>query len=124
MLLTRNLFFRNHRISFSSSVATVQQHITKIVKPIAKKYNLTLSSFDPLTNGTTFNGNGYIQLSIFEGALEPAPHTPTSGAVWDLFAGSARHALKDEKHDNVPYVISPFASTGRSRLCIGTVFAV
>lgn len=95
----------------------MQQHITRVVEPIAKKYNLTLSSFEPAANGTAFQGNGYIQLSVFEGALEPAPHTPTYGAVWDLFAGSARHVLKDEKNDNLPYIISPFASTGRFKRC-------
>lgn len=74
---------------------------------------MELRPFKEATNGTEFSGNGYIELSVFGDALEPAPHTPTSGPVWDLFAGTARHVLKDEQQNDVPYIISPFASTGR-----------
>lgn len=86
------------------------------MKPVAKQYNLDLHAFTPVSNSTGFSGNGYIQLSVFGDTLEPAPHTPTNGPVWDVFAGTARHVLKDEKNNDVPYIISPFASTGRPLL--------
>jgi Gly-Xaa carboxypeptidase len=82
------------------------------VKPIAKKYKLGLHAFQPPSNNTRFTGNGYIQLSTFGDALEPAPHTPTSGPVWDLFAGTVRHAMNDAESNHEPYLVSPFASTG------------
>jgi Gly-Xaa carboxypeptidase len=35
----------NHRISLASSVEELQQQITKVLKPVAEKYNLALESF-------------------------------------------------------------------------------
>lgn len=83
--------------------------MAQIVRPLAKKHGLRFDAFG--TNATDL-GSAYVQLSNFDHAIEPAPYSPTEGPVWDLFAGSIRHVLKDAENGNQPYIVSPFASTG------------
>ena len=100
----------NHRISFEHSVADVQKHLTKVIAPVAKQFNLSYHPFDGVKDKL---GERYIVLTVQGLPLEPAPKTPTQGAVWNMLAGSIRHTLKDQKHE-VPYIVSPAASTGNS----------
>lgn len=101
----------NHRIRFGQSVQNVKDHLSKIARPIAKRHNLTLVDFDEAGERT---GNRYLQLEVQGLALEPAPRTPTDGAVWDMFAGSIRHVHRDENNGDQPYVVSPGATTGNT----------
>jgi Gly-Xaa carboxypeptidase len=84
-LLTRTFLIRNHRIAFSSSVNLTQQHIIHTVKPIVKLHNLELSAFE---DEIPKLGSRFLKIELFGLPLEPAPRSPTSGGVWDLFAGS------------------------------------
>jgi Gly-Xaa carboxypeptidase len=93
--------------------------MTHIVAPIAKKHNLQLSAFETSPSSNSGLGDSYVQLAVQGIPLEPAPKTPTSGAVWELFSGSIRAVHKDEKNDNKPYIVSPFASTGNTDTKVG-----
>lgn len=100
----------NHRISFGSSVSAVKKHVEQAIKPVAEAYNLTIDAFgsNPAAKGR------FVELSVFGEEIEPAPTTPTSGPVWDLFAGSVRAVLRDDKNGNRPYTVSPYASSGNT----------
>lgn len=115
----------NHRIAFSQSVEYVQRRLTNLIAPIAQAHGLKFLPFNGTSVQTaaidqdgaidvTGHDNKYIQLEIFGEPIEPAPHSPTSGPIWDLFAGSVRHAMKDDENDGKPYIVSPFASTGNT----------
>lgn len=111
------LLFSNHRIAFAHSVSHVQEHITRVVSPFAKKFDLPLHAFS--SKNESDRGERYLSLDVFGEALEPAPRTPTSGDVWELFSGSVRHVHKDSSSltdggEATPYIVSPFASTGNT----------
>jgi Gly-Xaa carboxypeptidase len=101
----------NHRIAFSHSIADVEKHLTKVIAPVAKRFNMPFYAFE---ESQVKLGERYVTVSVQGTALEPAPRSPTAGAVWDMFAGSARHSFKDIKHGDTPYIVSPGASTGNS----------
>ena len=112
----------NHRISFTSNVTATRQHIATIVKPIAEKFGLQLSAFNLGSEGNA-TSNGYIKLEDYGTPLEPAPRSPTSGGIWDMFSGSIRHVHRQPRIADLagtttelgePYIVSPFASTGNT----------
>ncbi|KAL3232067.1 Carboxypeptidase S [Nakaseomyces bracarensis] len=79
-------FLVNHRIDLHSTIEdTVQKDIRQILK-VAKKfgYGVTRENKEVILEKTTL---GYIDISIRKG-LEPAPRSPSSGAEWDLLAGT------------------------------------
>ena len=100
----------NHRIAIGSSVAAVKAHVEKTIEPVAKAFNLTTDAFGSNPDVK----DRFVRLSVFGEEIEPAPKTPTSGPVWDLFAGSVRHVLRDEQNDGKPYTVSPFFSSGNT----------
>ncbi|EME79153.1 uncharacterized protein MYCFIDRAFT_34215 [Pseudocercospora fijiensis CIRAD86] len=63
----------NHRINLGQEPEDVWTHITHLVQPIAKKYNLTLNAF----NGQSA-GYKAISLSTSDTTLRVAPITPTA----------------------------------------------
>ncbi len=76
-------------------MSEVQKHITDVILPVARKFNLTLVSFG--TNVTIGSeGAGHIILSKAWGtSLEPAPMTPISSSKpYDILAGTIKAALK------------------------------
>ncbi|KAG9076408.1 hypothetical protein FRC06_009519 [Ceratobasidium sp. 370] len=101
----------NHRIRTDSSVSALQESITSKLLPLAKKYNLALSSFSDqnLTSGAL----GTLTLSDAWGtALEPAPVTPTEGkeaAAYRLLSGVIRKTRGDKK-----VVVSPAIMSGNT----------
>lgn len=94
----------NFRIDFSESVASTEEHVTKLVRKVAKKHGLKFSAFK---NATDLGGR-FVSVEQFGLPLEPAPRTPDSGGVWDLFAGTVRAVTGENR------VVSPFASTGNT----------
>ncbi|QRV76367.1 Gly-Xaa carboxypeptidase [Ceratobasidium sp. AG-Ba] len=90
----------NHRIRTDRHVIYLQKMITAKLLPLAKKYNLTLSSFASDQNLTT-GALGTLTLSDAWGtALEPAPVTPTEGkeaAAYRLLSGVIRKTRGDKK---------------------------
>ncbi|KAK5109771.1 hypothetical protein LTR62_006503 [Meristemomyces frigidus] len=63
----------NHRINIGDTPSTVWHHLTRLAKPLAEKYNLTLHAFDGTKEAPLS-----ISLSGSETTLKTAPITPTS----------------------------------------------
>ena len=61
-----------------------------------------------------FEGQGYVELSARGPGLPPAPHAPTQGPVWNMFAATVRHVLKVDQYGDEPYIVAPFAMIGMS----------
>ncbi|QLG75026.1 hypothetical protein HG535_0H03530 [Zygotorulaspora mrakii] len=85
-------FLINHRIEIHSSVNETMEHDLKYAKEIAKKHGYGLSynnnTIEPETD------LGFIEVSVTYG-LEPAPMSPSSGPVWDLFAGTIQNVFEN-----------------------------
>jgi Gly-Xaa carboxypeptidase len=97
----------NFRIDFSESVGSTQAHVAKILEKVAKKHDLKFSAWKNATQGTHF-----VNVQTMGLPLEPSPATPSSGGVWDLFAGTVRAVMPSgDKHERI---VTPFASTGNT----------
>jgi len=101
----------NYRIAPQDSIEAVQQKSIEIVKPIAKKYGLTLKSLGFESDETIHYSpsldkevgamyevdyNGTL-IMTYNQATKVAPVSPTTGPIWDLFSGTIQHsfAFKD-----------------------------
>ncbi|KAF9817087.1 hypothetical protein IEO21_03669 [Rhodonia placenta] len=93
----------NHRIATESSAASVREHATCIVKPVAEKLKLSLTAFGvSLTGAQDSPAHGVVTLSdAWDPALEPAPITPTGpdAAPFQLLAGTIKTAHQS-RHSN------------------------
>ncbi|BEI81672.1 hypothetical protein CcaverHIS002_0208320 [Cutaneotrichosporon cavernicola] len=95
----------NFRIDFSESLKSTKDHVERIAAKIAKKHDLEFRAWSGEANPAS---GRFVTLEVFGAPLEPAPNTPTSGGVWDLFAGTVRAAMGED------LVIAPFATTGNT----------
>ncbi|BEJ12373.1 hypothetical protein CspHIS471_0208330 [Cutaneotrichosporon sp. HIS471] len=95
----------NFRIDFSESLKSTKDHVERIAAKIAKKHHLEFRAWSGEANPAS---GRFVTLEVFGAPLEPAPNTPTSGGVWDLFAGTVRAAMGED------LVIAPFATTGNT----------
>jgi Gly-Xaa carboxypeptidase len=81
----------NHRIDASSSVKSVMDHNTDLLRPFAEQFNLSFTAF-----GTTITGGGgakYGTLDISDAwgtALEPAPITLVEGNPYKLLSATIK----------------------------------
>ncbi|KAJ8095210.1 hypothetical protein PM082_010432 [Marasmius tenuissimus] len=83
----------NHRIAEHSSTRAVQDHITGLVLPIAKEYNLSLDAFG--TNASEGLTGRVVLSEAFYSALEPSPVTPvTKSGPYDLLSGTIKSTLQ------------------------------
>lgn len=107
-------FLVNHRIDIHSSVEDTLNVDVYYAKKIAKKFGY----------GVSFNGEylvpetelGTIEVTV-RNALEPAPISPTSGPVWDLFAGTIQNVFENgvfDDKDDVQFYISTILSSGNT----------
>lgn len=95
----------SHRIGTSSSVKEVVKHDTKLLKPLAERFNLSLTAFGSrITPDERRSTYGTLDLSDpWDIARDPAPVTPASGAPYKLLSGtikavfSAHQSTLDEK---------------------------
>ncbi|KAL1411027.1 hypothetical protein Q8F55_001974 [Vanrija albida] len=99
----------NFRIDFDESVSSTQEHVARLVERIAKKHDLKFEAWGD--NNATI-GSHYVKLKTLGIPLEPAPRTPSSGGVWELFAGTVKASLPAA--DGSELVVAPFASTGNT----------
>jgi len=109
----------NHRISVISSVNETKTHVTKLLKPLAKSFNLTYHAFDAPSSDKDAPSKGTLTLSDFNAAHGPAPVTPTTGkkaAPYQLLAGTIKATYKSHRalqaqasHD---IVVSPGMPSG------------
>ncbi|CAI5760689.1 unnamed protein product [Candida verbasci] len=108
----------NHRIAIESTFKeTLKSDISK-VKTIADKFDLGIILNDDTIKNKTKNGYFTIKANS---VLEPAPITPTTGKVWELFSGNIRHvyeqlAFKDPKspYFNKSVIVAPGIATGNT----------
>lgn len=99
----------NFRIDFDESIASTQEHVSHLLHEIAKDFDMNFSSFE--SNNATLGGR-YLKVETLGLPLEPAPRTPSSGDVWDLFAGTVKAAFPGP--DGQERTVTPFASTGNT----------
>lgn len=76
----------NFRIDFDESIHSAQKHVERLLHKVAKKHDLPFHDFAMSGNST---GMGVFVELVGE-ALEPAPRTPSSGPIWELFAGTVK----------------------------------
>ncbi|GJE91059.1 carboxypeptidase S [Phanerochaete sordida] len=104
----------NHRIAEHSSVHELETRITKVLKPVAQRFNLTLEAFG---KNVTVGGAGRLTLSdAFGTALEPAPVTPTGHSPpYALLAGTVVSTVRSKfGHDAPKVVVQPALALGNT----------
>lgn len=79
----------NFRIDFSESVKSTQEHVSGILGEVAKKNDLHFAAFTGKDGVEDLEGR-YVKVELLGMPLEPAPRTPASGGVWELFAGTVK----------------------------------
>ncbi|RSL53390.1 hypothetical protein CEP54_010404 [Fusarium duplospermum] len=121
----------NHRIAPQDSFGDVQYRIAYLAQDIARKYNLKFSAFQgdrdymeyldakgiaPQSEDTSNsqwppqNYNGKLTVQARDKSYV-TPASPTSGAIWDLFAGTVRHTFARQSHN---VVVAPGTMTGNT----------
>ncbi|KAF3060971.1 putative carboxypeptidase C24C9.08 [Daldinia childiae] len=108
----------NHRIAPQDSISAVKANILKQIKPIVKKFGLTVSAF----KGEEHNPDIELDENLSDGAVDPmyeveyngtlvltssqstlvAPISPTSGPIWDVFSGTIQHSFAFEGGKVIP----------------------
>lgn len=78
----------NFRIDFDESISFAKAHVEGLLEKVAKHHGLAFDGFETKGNGTV--GGMGISVKLVGDALEPAPRTPASGPVWELFAGTVK----------------------------------
>ena len=79
----------NFRIDFAESVLTTQQHVAGILEKVATRNGLPFSAWEG-KDGDKDMGGRYVTVEVMGVPLEPAPRSPTTGGVWELFAGTVK----------------------------------
>ncbi|KAL7935443.1 carboxypeptidase S [Trichoderma chlorosporum] len=98
----------NYRVAHHNSLAEVQHNAVRRIRAIIKKYGLTLKAYegdeeyqeyvaelDPeveVEPEEIVDYKGTLALTT-QGKSHPSPISPTSGAAWDVFAGTIRHTF-------------------------------
>ncbi|KAI1482458.1 hypothetical protein K445DRAFT_313402 [Daldinia sp. EC12] len=101
----------NHRIAPQDSISAVKANILKQIKPIVKKFGLTVSAFKgeehnpdiELDVNPTYEVeyNGTLVLTSSQPTLV-TPISPTSGPIWDVFSGTIQHSFAFEGGKVIP----------------------
>lgn len=103
----------NQRISVDSNANETVEHFLKYLKTVSKEFDLGISLEGETIIPATKNGE--FKLSL-RGLFDPAPITPSSGDVWDLFAGTIKHVYDDIvlKDTNETLKVAPFLMVGNT----------
>ncbi|CAH1833103.1 unnamed protein product [Saccharomyces cerevisiae] len=86
-------FIVNHRVDIHSSVNETVENDLYWARVIAEKHGYGLTFHDEVIIPET--KLGHISLAS-EKMLEPAPVSPTSGHVWEIFAGTVQNLFQNE----------------------------
>jgi Gly-Xaa carboxypeptidase len=108
----------NHRIAPQDSIPTVKANVLEQIKPIVKKFGLTVKAFEGEEQNPDFGRNDVLEDGIAEpmydvdynGTLiltsshltQAAPISPTDGPVWDVFSGTIQHSFAFDGGKVVP----------------------
>lgn len=97
-----------------SSVAKLQDRVTNILLPVAKKFNITLDAFGAVAYEGQPGTGELVLVDAWGNHIEPAPMTPTvDSKPYDLLSGTIRAALKDSPgYANSEVVVVPGLSVG------------
>ncbi|KAJ2974191.1 hypothetical protein NUW58_g8736 [Xylaria curta] len=119
----------NHRYAPQDSIGSIQYRIVKLVEDIVEKYGLDLKAFEGdkdyeryfAAKGITSQGRDVDPswVPVYDGTLTLegrkrsyiTPQSPTSGPIWDVFAGTVRHTFR---HEAETVVVAPGAMTGNT----------
>ncbi|KAI0171942.1 carboxypeptidase S [Hypoxylon sp. FL1284] len=107
----------NHRVAPQDSIAAVKANILEQIKPIVKKFGLSVNAFKGEDNNPDIDleysmgdsvdpmhdveYNGSLLLTSSQQTLV-APVSPTSGPVWDIFSGTIQKSFAFEGGKVVP----------------------
>ncbi|KAI2620872.1 peptidase family M20/M25/M40 [Xylaria nigripes] len=111
----------NYRIAPQDSIPAVKSRVLELIQPIAKKFGLAVKAFE----GEKYNPKFEIDdveptyEVVYDGMLNltsglptlVAPVSPTTGPVWDLFAGTIQHTFAFDEGKVVP---APDLMTGNT----------
>ncbi|ORY30167.1 putative carboxypeptidase s precursor [Naematelia encephala] len=102
----------NFRIDFSESVDSTQKYVAGILEKVAKKNGLHFSAFKGNSTDEGALEGKFIRVEMIGLPLEPAPRSPSTGGVWELFAGTVKGALQGE--EGAELIVAPYAMTGNT----------
>jgi len=108
----------NHRIAPQDSISAVKANILEQIKPIVKKFSLTVKAFE----GEDYNPGFFTDAGSGDEMIEPmyeveyngtliltsikptltTPVSPTTGQVWDVFSGTVQHSFAFDGGKVVP----------------------
>ena len=103
-----------------SSVAAVVERDTKLIIPLAKDFNMSLTSFGQKISTVAGPTSGSIELSDAWGtSLEPAPKTPVDedAAPFKLLSGTIISTYQNSQNfqpSGKPIIVTPAMGTGKS----------
>ncbi|KAI1419534.1 hypothetical protein F5Y12DRAFT_777350 [Xylaria sp. FL1777] len=119
----------NHRYAPQDSIGSIQHRIVNLVQDTVRKYSLQLQAFEGdedyekylATQGISLEAEKarHLWKPTYNGSLVLksgkksyiTPQTPTSGPIWDIFAGTVRHTFAQEAPR---VVVAPGAMTGNT----------
>lgn len=83
----------NFRIDYDESISFAKSHVEALLEGVAKRHGMNFSGFGAQGNETETGNVMGIKVELVGEALEPAPRTPASGPIWELFAGTVKSVL-------------------------------
>ncbi|KAI3332681.1 peptidase family M20/M25/M40 [Ustulina deusta] len=108
----------NHRIAPQDSIPAVKGNLLQQIKPIVKKFGLTVKAFEGEEQNPDFELDETFDDGLFEPMYEVeyngtlilrgdqltqvTPTSPTTGPVWDVFSGTIQHSFAFDGGKVVP----------------------
>ncbi|PGH13916.1 hypothetical protein AJ79_03331 [Helicocarpus griseus UAMH5409] len=101
----------NVRIAVESSIAQVEEHYEKLIKPIAKKHGMVFEGFNSTRNSTDPR-----KVSVFsQDGLEPSPVSPVNAEAFKVLSGTIRNTLKPLDINNEgDIIVTPYLMTANT----------
>ncbi|GAA6012255.1 hypothetical protein JCM11491_007073 [Sporobolomyces phaffii] len=100
----------NYRVAIGSEIQDVKDHISALVDPVARRFDLSTDVFGVASTVSAEHVGGHLNVvSINE--LPPAPVSPTTDSTaWDVLAGTILHTL--DRSNNL--VVAPGIMSGNT----------
>lgn len=108
----------NHRIIYGSSIGQIQEKVLRAVRPVAKRFGLSIDAFGVRMEFDDSTPLGKVTLTTYDG-LQTAPVTPTeNNPTWKLLSGTIRHVFEDSKSafnvNQKPIFVAPSIMSGNT----------